>query len=128
MVKLSRDNIRRASSTALRDYLYLPESDARYVRISYAPSSSPIRLKNYTVEPLKWSASMNDFLKAVAQDSKAGSYPRFFTGKQSYWTVIGVNGDTREGLIDTNGIFETGKAQFSIEPFIRTGNRTAHLG
>jgi hypothetical protein len=111
------------SSTALRDYLYLPESDARYVRISWAPSSSPIRLKSYTVEPLKWSASMNDFLKAVAQDSRPGSYPRFFTGKQSYWTVIGVNGDTREGLIDTNGIFETGKAQFSIEPFIRTGNR-----
>jgi hypothetical protein len=110
------------SSTALRDYIYLPESDARYIRVSYAPSSSPIRLKKYTVEPLKWSASMNDFLKAIAQDSKPGSYPRFFTGRQSYWTVIGVNGDTREGLIDTNGIFETGKAQFSIEPFIRTGN------
>jgi hypothetical protein len=111
------------SSTSTRDYLYLPESDARYLKISYSPSSSMVRLKSYTVEPLKWSASMNDFLKNVAKDSKLGSYPRFFTGKQSYWTVVGVNGDSREGLIDTQGRIETGKAQFSIEPFIRTGNR-----
>ena len=113
------------ASTALRDYLYLPESDARYLRISLSAASTPqtVGLTAITVEPLEWSASMNDFLTAVAADAKPGSYPRYFANRQSYWTVIGVSGDTHEGLIDTQGRIETGKAQFSVEPFLRVGNR-----
>jgi hypothetical protein len=109
-------------STNSRDYLYLPESDARYMILTVARSSE-VGLKELTVEPLAWSSSKNDFLKAVSRDATPGSYPRFFTNKQSYWAVVGVNGDTREGLFDTQGRLETGKAQFSIEPFIKTGNR-----
>jgi len=109
-------------SSATRDYLYLPESDARYLRLVVG-SSSNVGLKEITVEPLSWSASKNDFLKAVARNATLGTYPRFFTNKQSYWAVVGVSGDTREGLFDTQGRLETGKAQFSIEPFIRTGDR-----
>lgn len=109
-------------SGAIRDYLYLPESDARYLRLNFSPSSN-IGLSEITVEPLAWSSSKNDFLKAVSRDARLGSYPRFFTNRQSYWAVVGVNGDTHEGLFDTQGRLETGKAQFSIEPFIRTGER-----
>ena len=111
------------ASSSLRDYLYLPESDARYVRISVAPSKSFAGLKEIAVKPLAWSRSMNDFLQSVSKDSPLGSYPRYYTNKQSYWTVVGVSGDTHEGLLDTHGMLETGKAQFSIEPFIHTGGR-----
>ena len=109
-------------SSAVRDYLYLPESDARYLRLNFSPSSN-IGLREITVQPLAWSSSRNDFLKAVSGDALPGSYPRFFTNRQSYWAVVGVNGDTHEGLLDTQGRLETGKAQFSIEPFIKTGDR-----
>src|SRR5688500_8752270 len=115
-------------STASRDYLYLPESDARYVRVSFAgiPGAEPTAsagLKEITVQPLAWSASMNDFFAAVARDAVPGSYPRYFTGRQSYWTVVGVSGDSREGLIDQQGLLESGKGQFSVEPFLHTGGR-----
>ncbi|MEO8577972.1 MAG: discoidin domain-containing protein, partial [Gemmatimonadales bacterium] len=112
-------------STSTRDYLHLPESDARYIRFTLPPGSrfratAPFiaGLKNIDVKPLTWSATMNDFLTAVAHDARLGSYPRYFSGKQSYWTVIGVSGDTREALIDEQGSLETGKAQFSLEPFL----------
>lgn len=116
--------------TSLRDYLYLPESDARYLRLSLSPvppsaTLTPyvIGLREISVKPLDWSATKNDFFTAVARDGFPGSYPRYFTGKQSYWTVIGVNGDTREGMIDEQGVIESGKGQFSIEPFIYSDGR-----
>ncbi len=114
-------------STASRDYLYLPESDARYVRLSilpalrFATSRGIFGLKEISVKPLAWSATKNDFYSAVARDAPSGSYPRYFSGKQSYWTVIGVNGDSREALIDEQGMIESGKGQFSIEPFLYSG-------
>jgi hypothetical protein len=106
-------------SSATRDYLYLPESDARYVTISAVPpKGSHIGLAEITVEPLSWSATMNDFYFDVAKEAKVGDYPRYYSRKQNYWTVVGVNGDTREGLIDEQGTIETGKGQFSLEPFL----------
>ncbi|HVF40344.1 MAG TPA: discoidin domain-containing protein [Gemmatimonadaceae bacterium] len=117
------------ASTASRDYLYLPESEARYLRFTIPPgppgvrASSVIGLREITVQPLGWSASMNEFFTAVARDAGSGSYPKYFSGVQSYWTVIGVDGDTREALINEQGMIESGKGQFSIEPFLRDGNR-----
>ena len=111
-------------SKTQRDYLYLPESEARYLRISTPGTSRRyIGLSEITVEPLAWSASMNDFYTAVAKDAQPGDYPRYYSGKQNYWTVVGVNGDTREALIDEQGVIESGKGQFSVEPFIYTNNR-----
>ena len=117
-------------SRALRDYLYLPETDARYVAISVSPVSpnatgAPyvVGIKEVAVKPLAWSATKNDFYTAVARDAPPGNYPRYFSRKQSYWTVIGVNGDSREGLMDEQGLIESGKGQFSIEPFIMNEGR-----
>ena len=111
-------------SRAMRDYLYLPESDARYVRFTFYPGGeSYTGISEITVQPLSWSATMNDFYFAVAKDAKPGNYPRYYSRKQNYWAVIGVSGDTREGLIDEQGSIESGKGQFSIEPFLFTNNK-----
>ncbi|HUQ20002.1 MAG TPA: hypothetical protein VM099_10355, partial [Gemmatimonadaceae bacterium] len=101
-----------------RSYVFLPESDERYIRIS---TSAGIR--EVKVEPLTWSASPNDFFMAIAKDAPAGSYPKYFSNTESYWTVLGVDGDTREALIDEQGMIETGKGKFSIEPFLFTSGR-----
>src|SRR5687767_1263878 len=117
---------RSTPSSGSRDYLYLPESDARFVRLTF-PDRPPLvtqppfinGLKSVTVKPLEWAASKNEFFNAVADDAPAGTYPRYFTEKQSYWAVVGVSGDTREGMIDEQGMIESGKGQFSIEPFLQ---------
>ncbi|HUQ48902.1 MAG TPA: discoidin domain-containing protein, partial [Gemmatimonadaceae bacterium] len=130
VVQLSKDRlswttayiVERSSST--RDYLYLPESDARYVMITANPETGRYAgLSEITVEPLKWSATMNDFYLAVAKDANPGDYPRYYSRKQNYWAVIGISGDTREGLIDEQGAIESGKGQFSIEPFLFANNK-----
>ncbi|MBA2708726.1 MAG: discoidin domain-containing protein, partial [Gemmatimonadaceae bacterium] len=116
-------------SNSSRDYLYLPESDARHVRISIGMpssgdrSSSSVGLREIRVQPLSWSATRNDFFEAVARDAPPGSYPKYFSRVQSYWTVIGVDGDTREALMNEQGMVESGKGQFSVEPFLFTGGR-----
>ena len=59
-----------------RDYLYLPESDARYVRLTFPSRTSPIGIREIKIEPLAWSASKNDFFSAIARDASPGSYPK----------------------------------------------------
>jgi hypothetical protein len=111
------------SGTAARDYLYLPESDARYLRISFPRGAAPVGIREIRIEPLEWSASKNDFFTAIARDAKPGSYPKYFSGEASYWTVLGVDGDTRESLVNEQGMIESGKGEFSVEPFLFTNDR-----
>ena len=75
-------------------------------------------LREITVEPLEWSASRNAFFTAVAADAPPGSYPKYMTGVQSYWTVAGVDGDRAEVLVNEEGMVEARKGGYSIEPFV----------
>jgi hypothetical protein len=106
-----------------RDWLDLPESETRRVRLSTkAKPASNVALVGVRVMPLEWAATPDAFLMAVAKESPRGHYPRAYLGEQSYWTVVGVDGDREEGLLDEDGRLETGKGQFSIEPFLITEN------
>ena len=104
-----------------RDWLELPESEARRLRIrTLAHMRKPVALAEVKVMPLEWAATAERFLTAVAKDCPRGHYPRGFLGEQSYWTVVGVDGDADEGLLDEDARLETGRAQFSLEPFLVT--------
>ena len=107
-------------SPLLRDYLYTPESDARFVRVilKSAEGASGYGIRDITVRPLDWAASENDLFFAMARDAPRGSYPRYLSSEQSYWTVIGVDRDSAEALINEEGMIEVGRGQFSIEPFL----------
>ncbi len=97
-----------------RDYLYLPETESRYLRLrGVAPQKAQIGVK-----PLDWAPTVNDLFKVIAKDAPRGSYPRAFFGEQPYWTVVGVDGDAEEGLLGEDGALEVGQGAFSIEPFL----------
>ncbi|HEV7588619.1 MAG TPA: discoidin domain-containing protein [Longimicrobium sp.] len=108
-----------------RDYVFLPETDARFIRLKLGASSRGrgYGIREVEVKPLAWSASRNDFFAAVARDAPRGSYPRYLLGEQSYWTITGVDGDSTEALVSENGMVETGKARFSLEPFLASDGR-----
>ena len=103
-----------------RELLFLPESDARYLRITTraAAGANGSAVRAVNVVPLEWARSQNDFLLAVASDAPLGSYPKYLSGEQSYWTVVGADRDTAEGLINEQGMIETGRGRFSVEPFL----------
>jgi hypothetical protein len=114
-----------AQLTLFRDYLYMPESDARYLRIvlKSPESKAGYGIRDISVKPFDWALSENDFFFALAKDAPRGSYPRYLSSEQSYWTVVGVDRDSAEALINEEGMIEVGRGQFSIEPFLYTDGK-----
>jgi hypothetical protein len=106
-----------------RDPLYLPESETRFLRLVL--HDGPARaygLAEIDVKDLAFGASPNAFFESNAREAPRGYFPRGFSGEQSYWTVIGVDGGVEEGLLSEDGALEVGKAGFSIEPFVLAGS------
>ncbi len=114
-----------AASPLFRDYLYMPESDARFLRIvlTSPETKAGYGIRDISIEPLDWAMSENDFFMTIARDAPKGSYPKPLLSEQSYWTVIGVDRDSAEALINEEGMIEVGRGQFSIEPFLFTDGK-----
>src|SRR5665213_2661632 len=106
-----------------RDWIYLPETDSRALRVRIPAESAPhaYAIRELAVVPVEWSATRNDFIAHVAASAPAGSYPKYLSAKQSYWTIFGSLGGNREGLINEQGAVEPFAGGFSIEPFLRVG-------
>ncbi|OHE88017.1 MAG: coagulation factor 5/8 type domain-containing protein, partial [Lysobacterales bacterium RIFOXYD1_FULL_69_11] len=60
----------------------------------------------------------NDFIRSVAADAPRGHYPRGFTGEQPYWTLVGIDGGTEQGLVGEDGAVELARGGPSVEPFV----------
>jgi hypothetical protein len=107
-----------------RDFLYLPESEARHLRVAArAAAKTPPGLLRAEVQPLEWAASLETFFLAIAKEAPRGHYPRSMSGELAFWTIVGVDDAREEALIDEDGRIETGKRGWSIEPFVWTGGR-----
>ncbi len=106
-----------------RDYLYLPESETRFLRlVLHDGPMHAYALAEIDVKDLAFGASPNAFFEAVAHEAPRGYFPRGFSGEQSYWTVVGLDGAEEEGLLSEDGALEVGKAGFSVEPFVLVGS------
>jgi hypothetical protein len=114
-----------ANGNGGRDPLYLPETETRHLRLNVQRSSRGrgVALRDLAVQPAEWSQTPNAFFANLAKEAPRGAYPRYLTGEQSYWTVVGVSGDTRESTINADGMVELGIGMPSIEPFLRADGR-----
>lgn len=103
-----------------RSYVYLPDGESRYIRLELLQSSQGkgYEIRSLAVQPIAFSASPNQFFEAIAAGAFRGTYPKYFTGRQSYWTVVGVPGGDRKALVSEEGIVEVDKGAFTIEPFL----------
>lgn len=104
-----------------RDSHLLPESEARWIRLTIPDQGRDVGISELHVRDLEFGASPNAFVQALAKQSKRGCYPRAFYDEQLYWTLIGVDGDSEEALFSEDGAIEARKAGYSIEPFILSG-------
>jgi hypothetical protein len=101
--------------------LMLPESETRYVRVQLQDGPAhAYALAEIEVKDLAYGASPNAFFEAIAKTAPRGHYPRGFSGEQSYWTVVGIDGGTAQGLLSEDGALEIGPRSGSIEPFLLT--------
>ncbi|WP_199910547.1 discoidin domain-containing protein, partial [Xanthomonas fragariae] len=109
------------------DWLALPDTEARYLRFDLKDGPNwRYGIKDVQLQPLAFAATPNDFIKSLAAQMPRGSYPRGFSGEQPYWTILGLDGGTEQGLIGEDGAVEVGKGGFSIEPFVVTGGKLLH--
>jgi hypothetical protein len=108
-----------------RDYVYLPDVDARWLHIALeSGSGAGFDILRLEPKPAEWARTPNDFVSAIARDAKRGDYPRYLLGEQSYWTIAGSNGGAQEALISEDGAVELGDARVSLEPFVFVAGRT----
>ena len=101
-----------------RDPIYLPESETRFLRLRTPAGARAPAIREVVVKPVAWSLTPDAFFASLAAEAPRGNYPVYLTGHQSYWTVVGVNGDTREATLNADGMLETGLASPSLEPFL----------
>ncbi|HZX27619.1 MAG TPA: discoidin domain-containing protein [Telluria sp.] len=102
------------------DPIRLGEAEARYLRVALRDGG---RLARLDVKDLAFGATDNAFVQALAQEAAPGRYPRGFSGMQSYWTVLGIDGGTETGLISEDGAIEAARGGFSVEPFVVDGGK-----
>lgn len=111
-----------------RDPIYLPESEGRHLRLELKKSArgKGYGIREARIEPISFSASPNAFFAALAKEAPRGTYPRAYSGEQSYWTVLGAppDGPTSErALFGEDGAVELGESPCSIEPFLEVDGR-----
>jgi hypothetical protein len=108
-----------------RDYIYLPETEAQFVRLNLKKSSrgQGYGLNSIDFKDAEFSATPNAFFAAIAAEAPRGHYPKYFSNEQTFWTIVGASGDPKEALINENGAIEVDKASFSLEPFLFVDNK-----
>ncbi len=105
-------------------FIRLPEAEAKYLKINLIKSSSSdgFGINEITFFDLNDAITKNNFLLYVAKNSDGGNYPRYLSNEATFWTVLGVNNDVKEALLNTDGMIEVDKSAFSIEPMLKVGN------
>lgn len=100
-------------------FVKLREAEALKLRlIMRSANPKAFGISEIRLLPVEASLTRNDFFRYVAKNQPKGYYPRYFLDQASYWTITGVNNDTKEALISEDGMVEVDKAQFSLEPVL----------
>lgn len=108
------------------DALWLPESEARYLRLTLSRAQGrEFALAEFETVDVADGVTLTRFLQRAARDLPRGSLPRGFHGEQSYWTLVGTDGARDTALIGEDGAIELGRGGVSIEPFLLDDDGTA---
>lgn len=103
-------------------YIPIRDAEAAAVRITVRSAPAGATVRTLQLAPLEFGATKNGTFARIAQDQPRGLLPRYLLNEQSYWTVVGVAGDTKEGLLAADGAIEVDKERFSVDPIIRRDN------
>lgn len=108
-----------------RDYVRLPDAEGMRMRLEVIAASrgKGVALRRLRIKPVEFADSPNALYRAIASDSRRGLFPRYWLNEQTPWTVVGVAGDDKEALVNTDGAVEVDKSAFTLEPFIYADGR-----
>ncbi len=110
-----------AGAPTSRCWLRTAEGEGRYARLSVSPAGAAVA--HVSVAPLAQALSPARYMSALARQASRGRYPRHLLGEQSYWALVGADGDDRKGLLSEGGALEVEAESFSLEPFLWIAGR-----
>ena len=108
-------------NSSYSSYIPLHELEASFIKIELSKpvdSLSRFAINELLVFPAEYSTDNNRFFINIAKEYPRGYFPRYMNEEASYWTVVGMNNDVKEALINEDGMVEIDKGGFSIEPFL----------
>ncbi len=113
------------SANGRYSFIFLKNGESRYIKIKMNKSSHGrgYGINRIKIEKYGFSKTYNDFFFEVSKYYPKGFFPKYFYNIQSYWNVIGVSEDYKEGLINEEGAIEVDKGSFRLEPFIFNNNK-----
>ena len=108
-----------------RSYVAVPDGHSRYVRLELLESArgQGYGVRDVQMKPYAFAESQTTVFEAIARRAPRGRYPRHLLGEQTYWTVVGADGDDVEALVNEEGAVEVDLGEFSIEPFLRVDGK-----
>ena len=100
------------------DALYLPESEARHLKIRARDATAPLRVE---LRDSKQWPDLNAVIAELSRHAPRGHVPRAFLGEQNYWALVGVDGGAEHSaLFSEDGALELLRGGFSVEPAVLT--------
>jgi len=113
------------NQSGVLSFIPLQDNESKYLRVNLIKSSRQkgYAIKEIIIEDYKFSEDDNYRFGKIAECYPDGYFPKYFLNKQTYWNVIGVSGGDKKGLINEEGMIETDKENFSVEPFLYSGSK-----
>ncbi|MBS1706909.1 MAG: hypothetical protein JST40_13670 [Armatimonadetes bacterium] len=107
-----------ATSKPLDQFIWLPDSQARYLRLSFVAFRGHAVLGKFDLIPIQSGDSATTFLEACAERQPSALVPATMRGEQVFWTVVGAPEGRFETLVNTDGCMELGKAAPMLQPIV----------
>jgi len=108
-----------------RSFLYLPDTRARYLRLRLLRDAGGpgFGIRGIEVKSHEFSRSLNHFFESVARYDPPGYFPKYLSGRQTCWTVVGTGEGGGPALMNEEGMVEVDKGSFSLAPFLWADGR-----
>ena len=108
-----------SENVSSKSFIRLKDIESRYIRLALTQKQSEFYgIKSIEILRPEATENLNRFFINVAKEFPRGFFPRYFNEEKSYWTIVGVNSDSREALINEDGMVEVDKQKFSLEPML----------
>ncbi|MBN1270118.1 MAG: discoidin domain-containing protein [Kiritimatiellae bacterium] len=102
------------------DVIMHPRKEARYIRMAVTASkeNAPVEIKDITLRGPDEVGTPQALYELAAQKAKRGLYPMYLLKEQTFWTLVGLPGDTQESVFDEYGNFEPTAGGSSLMPYL----------
>ncbi len=108
--------------------IFFESVSASYLKLDMIRGDGPAQIRELQFKGQDEKASPEMTFKNAAKDAPEGCYPKWLAGLQEYWTVTGVENETRKSLLSEDGTVEPYHNSYSFSPLLKVNNKLVTFG